>query len=504
MSLQLTGGGKEANESSFESVRNITIFSSILVMLSLKLLYNTPLGNFFSATRSKTMSEKEDQVIPAEKYPFLDSDPVKAAYVRSIPKSQFYRNVLLQGYFVPPSILQGLADFEVRPDDVFIITYPKSGTTWTEEIVSLIFNDGDTKKVQNKLLIYRVHHLEVGRPIGHFRYLQKLKSPRFMATHLPLNCIPRQLQQAHCKIIYVVRNPKDNAVSYYHHHRMSTFLGNYKGPWSDFLSHFLKGHLVYGSWFDHVLTYWKFHLEHPDKVLFISYEELKMDLEKMIERIAIFLSHPLAAETIKTIANHCSFDQMKNNNMVNREQLPITDFFDMTQSKFMRKGIIGDWKNYFTDEQNKLFDRVYKEKMVGSGLDLVFEPNEAFKRIKTYGRIILSSKTNTNRENCIRSISVISEEEKHDEKRDLWMPSRTDVTDNRSVCIASFHWKEIKKVAVDVASTADDFKREINKTSSESNRKNQDSTLIRSVDQNNEEFCNFNNDRDVINPNFGD
>ncbi|XP_022245700.1 sulfotransferase family cytosolic 1B member 1-like isoform X2 [Limulus polyphemus] len=384
-------------------VQNVVLkqlrYLQLEAMLSVKFLYNTPLSSLINATRSKTKTEKENQVISAEKYPLLDNDPVKAAYVRCIPKAQFYKDVLLQGYFVPPYILQGLEEFEVRPDDIFIITYPKSGTTWTEEIVSLIFNDGDTKKVQNKLLFYRVHHLEVGRPIGHFRYLRKVKSPRLMATHLPLNCIPRQLRQSRCKIIYVVRNPKDNAVSYYHHHRMSTFLGNYKGPWDEFLTLFLKGHLVYGSWFDHVLTYWKFHLDHPDKVLFISYEELKIDLEKMVERIANFLDHPLPAETIKTIASHCSFDQMKNNNMVNREQLPVTDFFDMSQSKFMRKGIIGDWKNYFTDDQNQEFETVYKEKMAGSGLDFVFEPEEAFKRMKTYGRIILPCQIHTNKEN---------------------------------------------------------------------------------------------------------
>ncbi|XP_076365592.1 sulfotransferase 1B1-like isoform X2 [Tachypleus tridentatus] len=294
----------------------------------------------------------------------------------------------MQGYFVPPSILEGLENFEIRPHDVFIITYPKSGTTWTEEIVSLIYNGGDTKKVQKKLLIFRVHHLEVGRPIGHLRFLRKLRSPRLMATHLPFDLIPKQLQEAKCKVIYVMRNPKDNAVSCYHHHQISTFLGNYTGSWNDFLTLFLQGHLVYGSWFDHVLSYWKYHQQHPDKVLFISYEELKVDLEGMIERIANFLDRSLRPEAIKNIAYHCSFDQMKNNNMVNREQLPVTDFFNMSHTKFMRKGIIGDWKNYFTPEQNEAVERVCEEKMADSGLRLVFEPGDAYKRMRTYGRII--------------------------------------------------------------------------------------------------------------------
>ncbi|GIY75677.1 amine sulfotransferase [Caerostris extrusa] len=115
---------------------------------------------------------------------------VRGIYSRS-PNLQ---GVLLQGYLVPPTVLEGLDDFEIRDDDVFIITYPKSGTTWTEEIVSLIYQGGDVKRVEKELLVYRVHHLEVGRPFGHLRYLRKVKSPRLMATHLPLPLIPQTTQ----------------------------------------------------------------------------------------------------------------------------------------------------------------------------------------------------------------------------------------------------------------------------------------------------------------------
>ena len=57
---------------------------------------------------------------------------------------------------------------------------------------------------------------------------------------------------------------------------MSTFLGNYSGSWSNFLQLFAKGHLVYGDWYDHVAGYWELAQQHPDQVLFISYEELKI------------------------------------------------------------------------------------------------------------------------------------------------------------------------------------------------------------------------------------
>lgn len=74
----------------------------------------------------------------------------------------------------------------------------------------------------------------------------------------------------------MVRNPKDNAVSYYHHHQMSTFLGNYTGTWEQFIQLFAKGQLVYGDWFEHVRGFWEMKKNNPQSVLFVSYEELKV------------------------------------------------------------------------------------------------------------------------------------------------------------------------------------------------------------------------------------
>ena len=36
-------------------------------------------------------------------------------------------------------------------------------------------------------------------------------------------------------------------------------------------------------------------------------------------------------------------------------------------------GVVGDWKNYFTNEQNKRFDEFMERQLGGSGLDFEFE-----------------------------------------------------------------------------------------------------------------------------------
>ncbi|KAG8182716.1 hypothetical protein JTE90_026169 [Oedothorax gibbosus] len=358
-------------------------------MLSLKLLYNSPFSSLLTAWSRVRKKDPENCVTSALDDPELDSDPLRAEYVRSVPEAQLFKGVLLQGYLVPADVVEGMEDMDIRDDDVFVITYPKSGTTWTEEIVSLIYKGGDVSKVDKELLVYRVHHVEVGRPLGHLRFLRNLRSPRLLATHLPLPLLPRALREKpRCKIVYVMRNPKDTAVSYYHHHKMSTFLGNSTSSFDRFLQHFMAGHVVYGSWFDHVLPYWQFCKGHPNNVFFMTYEELKLDLRGMVLRLCDFLERPLSDEAVDAVVRHCTFESMKTNKMVNREQLPIADLFDMTKSKFMRKGIIGDWKNHFTPEQSSAFDDLCAARLADCDLPIVSEPQDAEALFEQFGRIL--------------------------------------------------------------------------------------------------------------------
>lgn len=204
-----------------------------------------------------------------------------------------------------------------------------------------------------------------GIRISGVELLKKTPSPRIIKTHLPIDLLPKSFWENKCKMIYLARNGKDVAVSYYHFDLMNS-INPLPGTWEEYLEKFLAGNVAYGSWFDHVKSWWEKREEHP--LLYLYYEELKQNPKKEIKKIASFLDKTLDEEALDRIVHHTSFEMMKENPLVNYTHLP-TAMMDHSKSPFMRKGIVGDWKNYFTMTQTEQFDAVYKKKMSGTTLE---------------------------------------------------------------------------------------------------------------------------------------
>ena len=142
--------------------------------------------------------------------------------------------------------------------------------------------------------------------------------------------------------------------------------------WDEFFEMFIDGKVLRGSWFDHVLGWWA-HRDDPN-ILFLKYEDMKKDLPCAVQQIAEFLGKDLSPEMIQRIADQTTFTAMSDG------KGRFVDGNDASEKlkrvpgiKFIRKGEVGDWKNYFTEEQSKRFDELYEKKMAGSGLELEFE-----------------------------------------------------------------------------------------------------------------------------------
>ncbi|KAJ1125228.1 hypothetical protein NDU88_003662 [Pleurodeles waltl] len=164
------------------------------------------------------------------------------------------------------------------------------------------------------------------------------------------------------EIIYVARNAKDVAVSYYYFYKMALVHPD-PGSWDEFLEKYITGEVAYGSWYEHVKGWWEKRKDHS--ILYLLYEDMKEDPKREIRKVMQFMEKELGEETLERINHHTTFKEMKDNVMTNYKAIPKWRM-DQNASTFMRKGATGDWKNHFSVAQNEKFDEVYERSMAGS------------------------------------------------------------------------------------------------------------------------------------------
>ncbi|KAF5274102.1 hypothetical protein FQR65_LT04500 [Abscondita terminalis] len=297
---------------------------------------------------------------------------------------QFGKNdTCLNGIYL--NYIDVIRNFEIRNDDIIVASYPKAGTTWTQEVVWMIANNVDFIGAQEHL-DKRFPHLELctlfdfkklelktgsTRPEyvrDSVEYTKNLPAPRLIKTHLPFSLLPDQIQNGTRvpKIIYVIRNPKDVCVSYYHH---GTLMQGWRTNLDNFSEVFLADKAMYGSYWKHVLEFWDRRLS--SNVLLICYEDMKKNLLSVIRKIADFLDKTLPEEKIPQLLEHLSFESMKNNRAVNQEdkiQSRLKHKLATGTGSFIRSGNVKKYKQEMSHVLIKKFDSWTERNVEGSSI----------------------------------------------------------------------------------------------------------------------------------------
>ena len=269
----------------------------------------------------------------------------------------------------PPFITQAGLDslhdrFIVRDDDVFIVTYPKAGTNWMRQILHLLSHNGEQGEQTSR---ETVPFLEKEASLGNWATLDYKGNRRYFMSHLSYDLMPG-IRNSHAHYIYVARNPKDCAKSLFHF-MVSRADMQLQNGWDDFFEAYVQGLVPYGVWFDHNLAWWQAS-QQTSNILFVKYEEMQKDLASVVEQVADFIHLPLIPLLRDQVVAQSTFEAMASNTKANWS---LNAGHHRSADKHLRKGVVGDWRNSFSDAQNVRYDALYRQKMAGSGLTFEFE-----------------------------------------------------------------------------------------------------------------------------------
>ncbi|KAK6180091.1 hypothetical protein SNE40_012303 [Patella caerulea] len=243
-----------------------------------------------------------------------------------------------------------MCDVEARVDDVFIVEYLKSGLHWVFEIVCML-RSGQTELMPSTM--ESTHMEAVGAST-----INQLPSPRTLCTHRYCDDLPPYLTNLKCKIILLIRNPKDVCVSCFNLLREIKSV-DYEGSFSDFISLFKRGDVPFNSWESHFLQWKKFKCENPNYPIHtVRYEDLKMRPVEEIKKMADFLDIECPEKMCEDIAIATEFSKMKQQKESLTHQ--YISAYKSGKEVMYRKGQIGDWKNYFSSAESESFDAYYR------------------------------------------------------------------------------------------------------------------------------------------------
>jgi hypothetical protein len=219
----------------------------------------------------------------------------------------------------------------VYPDDTFLVSFPRSGNTWTRFLVCNLINPDDPVNfAQLESRIPEIYDVSD-------RSLRAFPRPRIIKSHESFD--PR-----YKKVIYIVRDPRDVLLSYYEFQLKRRVITE-ECSLEDFVPRFMEAEFEpkTGSWRDHVLS-WIATRTGQQTFLLLRYEDMLANPQQESAKIASFLGLDSSADRIARAVELSSADRMRKLEKEQSGQWKETK--NTRQDKpFVRKAVSGGWKS---------------------------------------------------------------------------------------------------------------------------------------------------------------
>ena len=214
---------------------------------------------------------------------------------------------------------------EIYPEDVFIVSFPKSGNTWVRFLIANMLSEGETVTLKN------INNYVPG--IYNFRKeIDKKEPPRFIKSHgTEFASFP--------KTVYIYRDYRDVVISYFYYLKGH---GQFDGSLQEFVrSKQLR--TPFGTWEEHLSEALKYRAKFPDQILFVGFDQLKNDTVHTVEKIAMFCGITPTI-SVEKVVQKCDFEALQ---AVEQKHGKV---FETSKVDFFRSGELAQWKTELTEE----------------------------------------------------------------------------------------------------------------------------------------------------------
>jgi Sulfotransferase domain len=190
-------------------------------------------------------------------------------------------------------------NFRVFPDDTMIVSYPRSGNTWMRFLIANILHPAtEVDFVEIERLIPDTSSISS-------RALKRIPRPRVIKTH-------EYFDHRYPKLVYVVRDPRDVALSYYNFQRKYRQIDD-AYPLDIYVNDFVQGRLIsrgWGTWAENAGSWLAARSGDPNFFL-LRFEDMLEGTQSQLARLSQFLGVPSTAETIERAITRSSAEQMR-------------------------------------------------------------------------------------------------------------------------------------------------------------------------------------------------
>jgi Sulfotransferase domain len=248
-------------------------------------------------------------------------------------------------------------NLKVWPDDIFILSFPKSGNTWTRFLIANLVYPETPADFSN------INRLTPDPEALSKRALAKMPRPRIIKSH-------QYFDPRYKRVIYVVRDPRDVALSQFHFHRKRGLIEDDYSP-EKFVARFVAGETsAYGSWGENVASWLATRQDRPGFLL-LRYEDMLEDAARELNKAAAFLEIPPDAKRIANAVQRSSADEMRK---LEKSQAHLWSSTKSTRQDvpFVRSAQAGGWRTGLPEGAVAQLETAWGNLMTHLGYDLLF------------------------------------------------------------------------------------------------------------------------------------